>query len=173
MQIYQPGRRQPGTNKKDDKSSNESARTVPNSPTEKVMPKSIFDDKKDTGESSLVTNVALQELKTTSEDAGDISVDIKTVQAVKTTEKRVSRYSERRNKIKERFTQRETATVSNDAVEKPSAIDTVESVSTGVGKIQPETEQSDDATTTTSGVVNVKANENLSKLDVSDVIEKE
>lgn len=137
------------------------------------MPKSIFDEKKDTEETNLVINVT-QELKQTTEDGGNISVDSKTVQApvVKT---RVSRYSERRNKIKERFSQRENATVSNDAVEKQAVIDSVESVSIGVKQIQIDSVQSEDVTTTTSdAVVNeMPVSENSSKVDVSDVIKNE
>lgn len=132
------------------------------------MPKSIFDDKKDPGETNLVINVATQELKTTTfEDGGDMSLDSKSVQApvVKTTEKRVSRYSERRNKIKERFSQRENVTVSNDAVEKPATIESVESVSGNIENIQTDTVNSEDVTATTSDVVNneTQENENLSK----------
>lgn len=140
------------------------------------MPKSIFDDKKDAGETNVITTVVTQELKTKSEDGGDISVDSKTAQAptVKTTEKRVSRYSERRNKTKERFSQRENVTVSNDAVEKPSDIDSVESVSSDLVKSLPETVQIGDVTSTTSDVViNEPKIENMSKVDVSDVIANE
>lgn len=141
------------------------------------MAKPIFDDNKEVGETNLFTNVAAQELNATSQDGGDLSVDIKIAQAplVKTTEKRVSRYSERRNKIKERFSQRENATVSNDAIERPSAIDSAERVSSGVEKIHIDSVQSKDVTTSTNDAANIEshASEILSKSDISVVIENE
>lgn len=124
------------------------------------MTKSIFDPKDDAGEASLVTNVATQELikAASSEDAGDISVDSKTLQAlvVKNTEKRVSRYSERRNKIKERFSQRENTIVSNEGAEKASEIDLVESVSGGIETIQIDTVKREDVTATSGETGNIE-----------------
>lgn len=100
MQIYQPGKRRLAANfsKKDD----DKSQTAPNSPTEKMAPKSLQADVTDSPKhDNAVIKVEEKKPEQIPELKSSSNVERKSNEN-KPVEKKVTRYSERRNRARER-----------------------------------------------------------------------